>query len=154
MTPLDAPTPTASWRCWLTGCMAVVLLAAHDLQRRLQPAGSQASRYDLDETLRRLESQARLNGLSIFARLGLDQRADGASTRLLVLGPSPDATPVIQTSPNAPINLPLTVCVEQQRQGGVLVHLPRRLSLERFDASLDLLRSAALLPGVVDRALA
>lgn len=151
---------SAVWRCWLTGCMAVVLLAVHDLLRQRQWLSlAVPSRHPVDETLRRLEACARQYGLDVFARLGdpqvsADRRGNGS---VLVLGSSADSTPVIQSAPNAPIRLPLTLWIEAVGQGAV-VHMVDTGTLDATNAPADtpaeLLRASTLLPLVVDSALA
>lgn len=145
----------ALWRCWLTGCMAVVLLAAHDSQTRQRAQQGFTSRFSLADTIKRLEAQAEQSGLAVFARLAAPlQQWHGRSASLLVLGISPDATPVIQTSPRAPIDLPLLLWVEEQPQGGSKVLLPDPAALDRPGTPQDLRRSVALLPALVSTALA
>lgn len=150
-------THSAAWRCWLTGCMAVVMLAANDLQRQTRKLRTHVSRYSVEETLLRLEAHARLEGLDVFARLGSSgKHATGRRAgAMLVLGPSASETPVIQAAPDAPIHLPLTLWVEPDpRSDGAVVHLPVVMQTDQAETSLDLLRSVALLPMLVDAALA
>jgi uncharacterized protein (DUF302 family) len=71
-------------RYWMTGCMALILLAAgrwpareeiEETQVRQGARITLTSKYGLDETLRQIERSARQNGLPVVARTALQPPA-------------------------------------------------------------------------------
>lgn len=153
------------WRFWLTGGVAAVLAAAS----QDGPAGearrsSRASRYSLKETADRLEQQAREHGLSVFARLSPPTRrtrhrvyADGGAeptALLLVLGVDPAHTLVLQSTPEAGLDLPLTVLIEQRDGGPIHVEFIDSSWLAECDElPRELVYPVTRLPQLVDAAL-
>lgn len=122
--------PAAGWsRFWMTGCTALVLLAAgpkplraaeDEASGRRHAQITLASRYPVDETLERIARQARSQGLAIVARLDDAGRAGAApgGRRVLVLGDDDQRTPVLQTSPDNQLALPLQVVMAPRADGG------------------------------------
>jgi uncharacterized protein (DUF302 family) len=63
-------------RYWITGCMALVLLAAGQSPSRAEPDSARrgwitrTSRFSVDETIAKLEQAAQARGMAVFAKLG------------------------------------------------------------------------------------
>jgi uncharacterized protein (DUF302 family) len=123
-------------RYWMTGCMALVLMAAGRLpelrDRDRDDVAGQASgwvtltsKHGLDETVQKLVSAARSRGLSVMAKVSPDRLA-GASSQsppatVLVLGHTDGHTPIVQDTANAAPHLPMQVLVETRRDGSTAV---------------------------------
>ena len=97
--------PANGWsRFWMTGCTALVLLAAGDAQPPADEGSSRrqavtlASGYPVDETLERIVRQARHQGLAVVARLDAPSDA-AAGRRVLVLGGAAPRTPGLHGQP-------------------------------------------------------
>ncbi|WP_374592549.1 hypothetical protein [Aquabacterium sp.] len=69
-------------RYWITGCMALVLLAAGQSVSRAEPEEARrgwitrSSRFSVEETIDRIEKAAQERGIAVFAKVG---GPDGAS---------------------------------------------------------------------------
>ncbi|MGA2902953.1 MAG: DUF302 domain-containing protein [Candidatus Korobacteraceae bacterium] len=83
-----------------------------------------ASKYSVDETLRRLEELLQQKGLTVFAKVdhsgeaakvGLEMRP----TKLLIFGSPKAGTPLMQASPSLAIDLPLKALFWQDSEGKV-----------------------------------
>lgn len=158
-------------RYWMSGCMALVLLAAgrwpelgdreeSDLGRRGWVTIT--SKYSLDQTVRQLQRAARAQGLPVVADV-----AAGASTaqsvkgtgldgagRVLVLGRADGHTPVMQANDASPLDLPLRLLLRAQPDGSTRVMFsdPRRLAGQEA-LPPDVMDDIATLPRVVSAAL-
>jgi uncharacterized protein (DUF302 family) len=122
-------------RYWMTGCMALVLMAAGRLPEvpdSEDAADSKAgwvtlnSKHGLDDTVSKLQAAARSRGMSILAKVAPQQRAGGqdsakAPALVLVLGDHDGHTPVVQDSSNASPHLPMKVLVKTLRDGSTAV---------------------------------
>lgn len=115
--------PANGWsRFWMTGCTALVLLAAGDAQPPADEGSSRrqavtlASGYPVDETLECIVRQARHQGLAVVARLDAPSDA-AAGRRVLVLGDEAQRTPVLQGQPHNRLALPLQVVVAPTADG-------------------------------------
>jgi len=124
-------------RIWMTGCMALVLLAAgrwpvrdeSDTDERGHGARiTLTSKYDLDETVRQVERSARKSGLPVVARTvprSPGAEADAAdATHVLVLGDQGGLTPVMQANGGMSPELPWQVMIRQHPDGYTEVSLP------------------------------
>ncbi len=123
-------------RIWMTGCMALVLLAAtrwpvrgerEDTDDRQRGRITINSQYDLDETVRQIERKARESGLKLMLTqsltdVALAQASGAAKARVLVFGDESGHTPIVQAGEGAP-ELPLRVLVAQHRDGRTEVSL-------------------------------
>ncbi len=162
-------------RLWMTGCMALVLLAAGRWMPR-EDAGEDgrgrervalSSRHGLNEAMNRIERLARQRGLVVMARASA--QAEGASmaggaqhpARVLVLGDGHGRTPALQHEGQAVPELPWQVVVRERADGGTDIWLPSpqawSQALPEGDgpaASADTLRRLQALPGDVEAALA
>lgn len=124
-------------RYWMTGCMALVLVAAGrmaDVPDSEDAADSKAgwvtltSKHGLDDTVKKLTAVARSRGMSIMAKVA-PQRAGGqaqdqqakASSFVLVLGDHEGHTPVVQDGANASPHLPMKVLIKTLRDGSTAV---------------------------------
>jgi len=143
------------FRLWMTGSLAVVMAAMIPMRQ----AGSMSershlmrvlrhSRYDVSETLSRIEVAARDRGLSVLARV------PGAQS-VLVLASSIGGTLVVMDRPDSEPSIPLSLMIHSSREGGADVLIGSMHSADAWSelptAVVDDLRA---LPGVVERALA
>lgn len=157
-------------RYWITGCMALVLLAAGQTPSRAESESARrgwitrTSRYSVDETIDKLEKAAHERGIAVFAKV--DNRpatanpsatvADGeaSGSQVLVLGPDDTGTPVMQSENRARIELPLQIRVERGPDGRTVVAVNDSAYLaEQGGAPSDVLSNVAALPGLIDSAL-
>jgi len=147
-------TAEQPWRFWITGGLASVLAAAAQADARTESARSRQSRYGLRETAQRIELCARDRGLPLFAKLESSNKRS-ASECLLVLGSDAEHTPVLQSAPGAPLELPLTVRIVGLGEDGTEVRIARSGEwLAAHDTvPRDVAAQLAALPGVVDAAL-
>lgn len=143
------------FRLWMTGSLAVVMAALTpmrdlpDSERSGSMRVLRHSRFDVNETVLRIEQSARLQGLSVLARTG-------GSHPVIVLASSVGGTLVVMDGATSALDVPLSVMVRAGEQGGADVLIasatpagPQRwLGLPKAVAD-DL----AALPGLVDRAL-
>lgn len=153
----QATLPT--WRYWVTGCMAVVMLSLTEARAQSSGLITRASRFSVKETLQRIEEVATARGLTIFARIdhaGEASRAGQAMrpTQLLVLGNPKGGTPVMQAAPSAAIDLPLKVLVAERADGTTEVTInDSRWLADRHGVPSDLVKNVSALPGLLDAAL-
>ena len=89
---------TRRLRIWMTGCLAVVLAAVGG--ELVRPAAERMatvrqSRYDADETLRKIERAAHGHGYTIFARVSAPEAETATRSYALVLGVDEGVTPVV-----------------------------------------------------------
>ncbi|ACB32598.1 hypothetical protein Lcho_0323 [Leptothrix cholodnii SP-6] len=138
------------WRCWLTGCMAVVMLAAGDARAEDFGQDRRQTHYSTTETMARVVASAQARGLSVVARIPMP----GQHVEWLVLGPSPDETAVIQHAGDATIDLPLTLQISQTEDGGAEVRFHDASMPGAHSLSDDLRERMDALPGLLDDALA
>ena len=159
-----------SKRIWMTGCMALVLVAAgrwpvrdnddqDDADQRSQRTRiTLTSKYDLDETVRQVERSVRRAGLPVVARAvprapeGQALTADAA--RVIVLGDEAGLTPIMQADGAPAPELPWQVLIHQRPDGQTEVSLPApealaampddvaSATLEKVSALTDRLKSA------------
>jgi uncharacterized protein (DUF302 family) len=119
-------------RYWMTGCMALILVAAgrwpqddqDDATGRAQRSWvTLTSKYDVDETVRKIERVVRGNGLPVLARADAVRPAGPmaaggeAPVHVLVLGDDAGHTPIVQAEADAPPELPWRVLVRKRDDG-------------------------------------
>ncbi len=155
--------PTASlikarrpFRLWMTGSLAVVMAAMIPLRGASEDERHHAmkllghSRFDVSETLQRIESAARDRGLSVLARL------EGAPP-MLVLASSIGGTLVVMNDADSPPAMPLSLMVSAAADGGADVLVAAAAGQGGASDWSELPRSVAddlrALPGVIERAL-
>ncbi len=170
-------------RLWMTGCMALVLLAAgrwlprdaaEEAASGERSRPSLSTRYGLNETVSRIERLAKQRGLVVLARApaksalastpssadNATQASDGpqqvlADARVLVLGDADGRTAALQVEGQAVPVLPWQVMVRQRADGGTDVWLPADDAFPPVaDATGDTLRQLHTLPQAVTDALA
>lgn len=113
-----------------------------------------ASRYSVDETVRRLEAAFAEKGLQVFAvidhsgeaaKIGLKMRP----TKVLIFGSPKGGTPLMVAAPSLAIDLPLKALVAEDAEGkaSVTYNDPQYLR-ERHGVPEELIKNLAG-PGVV-----
>lgn len=120
-------------RYWMTGCMALVLVAAarlpevpdnEDVSDSRFGWVTLTSKHGLDETVSKLTQAARSRGMSILAKVSPqrgEQDVGKAPALVLVLGDHDGHTPVVQNAAHANPHLPMKVVVETRRDGSTAV---------------------------------
>ena len=139
------------FRLWMTGSFAVVMAALVPLrevgaeERSTTLRVLRHSRFDVLETLQRIEAAARSGGLGVLARLGGERP-------VIVLASSMGGTPVVMQDADSRPDVPLSVLVRAATEGGADVLIAR--ASHRWSglpsAAVD---DLAALPGLVERAL-
>lgn len=149
---LETPRP---FRLWMTGSLAVVMAAlvpvrdVPDSERSSSMRVLRHSRFDVNETVLRIEQSARLQGLSVLARIG-------GARPVIVLASSVGGTLVVMDGATSALDVPLSVMVRAGEQGGADVLITSATAAgpghwrELPPAVVD---DLAALPGLVDRAL-
>lgn len=149
------------FRFWMTGCVAIMVAAvsggrSYANDDRLTLTG--VSRYDVAETVQRIEASAQRHGMHVLACLPRKMNAvTGESGYMLVLESSQGGTPVLMETEGARPSLLLSVILRSAQAGGteVLMHeealgdlggLPEGLSAQVQHDLADL-------PKVLDEAL-
>jgi uncharacterized protein (DUF302 family) len=156
-------------RYWMTGCMALILLAAgrwpardetEETQLRQGARITLTSKYGLDETIRQIERSARLNGLPVVARASptppVGSAAQAGQARVLVLGDEGGQTPMLQADdrPVASADLPWTVLIHQRADGRTEVSLSDPDAMALPDGvSSELLERVTAMPQLVRAAI-
>jgi uncharacterized protein (DUF302 family) len=139
----------------MTGSLAVVMAAlvpmrdVSDNDRSHLMRVLRHSRFDVNETVLRIEQSARLQGLSVLARMG-------GSRPVIVLASSVGGTLVVMDGATSALDVPLSVMVRAGAAGGadVLVASGSPSRSERWsDLPPAVADDLAALPGLVDRAL-
>lgn len=121
-------------RCWITGGLTVVALTVTSLGSHHSGSLARLSRFSPTETIARLAAHAQAYGLSVFARIPLQDREGRGEW--LVLGLAEDETAIVQSEgPEQIVSLPLTMRITAEAGGGSriqfhatdeLPRLPRR----------------------------
>ena len=149
---LETPRP---FRLWMTGSIAVVMAAlvpvrdVPDSDRSHLMRVLRHSRFDVNETVLRIEQSARLQGLSVLARIG-------GARPVIVLASSVGGTLVVMDGATSALDVPLSVMVQAGAAGGADVLIASG-SPNRSERWSELPRAVAddlaALPGLVERAL-
>jgi len=144
------------FRLWMTGSLAVVMAAMIPLRAASEAERSHAmrllrhSRFDVTETLQRIERAARDQGLSVLALVP-------GSPPALVLAASIGGTLVVMDDADSRPAMPLSLLVSASSDGGadVLVAASQRDGVARDWSELppSVVDDLRALPGVIDRAL-
>lgn len=148
-------------RYWMTGCMAVVMMAANQAQTRKSGDNasrkhtlSRASRYSLKTTIGRIQQAARDSGMGIFANV--EGSGDEAHVeQILVLSDPSGATPIVQDAwSHSELGLPLEVRVSEMEDGTSVVTIIDAAFLEETHTlPQDVVRSVSQLPHLIEVAL-
>ena len=105
------------WRCWITGGLTVVALTVTSLGSHHSGSLARLSRFSPTETIARLAAHAQAYGLSVFARIPLQDREGRGEW--LVLGLAEDETAIVQSDdPEQIVSLPLTMRITAEAGGG------------------------------------
>jgi uncharacterized protein (DUF302 family) len=119
-------------------------MPARDDLRTVAVAGT------VDEAAARLRAVIQERGLTLFAEIDHQQNArdvglDMPAARVLIFGSARAGTPLMLSSPDIALELPLRVLVREQPDGGaVFVYL----APERLAASFDVESQAASIAGL------
>lgn len=161
-------------RYWMSGCMALVLMAAGqwpsvarevgdvgdaDLER--QGWVSVTSRLSMDQAVKQLQRAARAKGMPVVADVAAGasaRQAEGATdTRVLVLGRQDGHTPIFQAADSSQMDLPWRVLLQSLPDGStrVLFNDPAHIAarIDHADPADGALASLAALPEVISAAL-
>ncbi|MBX3605023.1 MAG: hypothetical protein KF788_07115 [Piscinibacter sp.] len=141
------------FRLWMTGSLAVVMASLCTGRGVLDDERLAASMrvvrhspYSVTETVLRIEEAARQRGQEVLARI------DG-SALVLVLASSVGGTPVVMTAADAPPDVPLSVQVRRNDEGGADVLVARDLGSALHGLPDTVAAELAALPGLLERAL-
>jgi uncharacterized protein (DUF302 family) len=142
------------FRLWMTGSLAVVmaamipLRAASETERNLRLL--RHSRFDVSETLQRIERAARDQGLSVLALVP-------GSPPALVLASSIGGTVVVMDDADSRPAMPLSLLVSASFDGGADVLIgasqPDALGQDWSDLPASVADDLRALPSVIERAL-
>jgi uncharacterized protein (DUF302 family) len=85
-----------------------------------------ASKYSVDETVRKLQAVLAAKGVTVFALIDHSGEAEKVGmqmppTKLLVFGNPKGGTPLMVAAPSIAIDLPLKILVAEEDQGKVAV---------------------------------
>jgi uncharacterized protein (DUF302 family) len=139
----------------MTGSLAVVMAAllpvrdVSDNDRSSSKRVLRHSRFDVNETVLRIEQSARLHGLSVLARI------DGLRP-VIVLASSVGGTLVVMDGTTSALDVPLSVMVRAGEQGGSDVLITSASAAEParwLELPPAVADDLAALPGLVERAL-
>jgi uncharacterized protein (DUF302 family) len=118
-----------------------------------------ASKYSVDETVRRLEAVLGERGLTVFAVVDHSGEAEKAGlkmrpTKLVIFGSPKAGTPVMVAAPTIAIDLPLKALVAQDVEGKVWVsyNSPEYLQ-QRHGVPEDLIKNIAGAGALVAKAV-
>lgn len=162
-------------RYWMSGCMALVLMAAgqwpsvdreaaeSDLEREGWVA--MTSRLPLEQAVKQLQRAARAQGMPVMADVApaaasgqaADAAADAGATRVLVLGRQDGHTPIFQAANSGTMDLPWRVLLHSLPDGStrVLFNDPAHIvaRIDHADPAAGALSDLEALPQVVTAAL-
>jgi uncharacterized protein (DUF302 family) len=151
----SAPDTQRPFRLWMTGSLAVVMAALLPLRDVSENERNgtlrllRHSRFDVNETVLRIENSARQHGLSVLARME-------GSRPVIVLASSVGGTLIVMDHANSGLDVPLSVIVRAGAGGGadVLVASGAPASAELWcELPQAVADDLAALPAVVERAL-
>lgn len=141
------------FRLWMTGSLAVVMAALTPLRDAAENErfGAQRvlrhSRFSVDETVLRIEQAARLQGLTVLARMGGDRP-------VIVLASSVGGTLVVMDDANSLLDVPLSVMVREGAAGGAEVLIAAASTSAQWqEIPPAVAEDLAALPALVDRAI-
>ena len=143
------------FRLWMTGSLAVVMAALIPMREVSATERStlrllRHSRFDVSETVQRIEAAARGQGLSVLARVA-------GARPVIVLASAVGGTLVVMDEANSQPAVPLSMVVHAVEGGGadVLVSLALRTEFADWhDLPAAVARDLAALPAWVAQALA
>jgi uncharacterized protein (DUF302 family) len=156
LVPIAPAESRRPFRLWMTGSLAVVMAAMIPLrdvsvdEREHTMRVLRHSRFDVTETVQRIEAAARVQGLSVLALMS-------GARPVLVLASSVGGTPVLMHEADSRPAMPLSLMVREGGRGGADV-LVAAASVAHASQDWHELPAAVLddlyaLPGLVERAL-
>jgi hypothetical protein len=145
------------FRLWMTGSLAVVMAAMIPLRGVPESERGQSmrllrhSRFNVSETLQRIEVAARDRGLSVLAKLAGDPP-------VLVLASAIGGTLVVMNRSDSAPAMPLSLMVSGSRDGGADVLVAAAptedgMSSDWSELPPSVVDDLKALPGVIERAL-
>jgi hypothetical protein len=144
------------FRLWMTGSLAVVMAAMIPLRAASETERNHAmrllrhSRFDVSETLQRLEFAARDRGLSVLAKVA-------GAPPVLVLASSIGGTLVVMNDADSRPAMPLSLMVSEAADGGADVLVASAdgdgSASDWSDLPASVVADLRALPGVVELAL-
>jgi len=118
-----------------------------------------ASKYSVDETVKRLESALAERGVGVFAMIDHSGEAEKAGmkmrpTKLVIFGNPKGGTPLMVAAPSLAIDLPLKALVAEDERAKVWVtyNSPEYLQ-QRHGVPEDLIRNIAVVGALVAKAV-
>jgi uncharacterized protein (DUF302 family) len=151
-------------RAWMTGAVAVVAASIGGgrsaLAEENRNTSTRSSRYNVAETVQRLEASVHRRGLGVFACIAQPARDDAASqsTLVVVLESSQGGTPVLMRGegPASESDVPLSLVVRPVSDDASEVIFPTEFGKweDWHDLPQELAGELAELPAVVADALA
>ena len=151
LAPIEARRP---FRLWMTGSLAVVMAAMVPMRDVFEPDRHHAmrllrhSRFDVSETVQRIEAAARDRGLPVLALMA-------GARPVLVLASSGGGTLVVMQEADSNPAVPLSVMVRAGLGGGsdVLIAAAGGAAYVWHGLPAAVVDDVQALPGLVDRAL-
>jgi uncharacterized protein (DUF302 family) len=118
-----------------------------------------ASKYPMDETVKRLEAVLAEKGVQVFALIDHSGEAEKAGmkmrpTKLLIFGNPKGGTPLMVAAPSLAIDLPLKALVAQDESGKVWIsyNSPEYLQ-QRHGLPEELIKNIAVVGALVAKAV-
>jgi uncharacterized protein (DUF302 family) len=118
-----------------------------------------ASKYSVDETVKRLQAVLAEKGVQVFARIDHSGEAEKVGlkmrpTKVLIFGNPKGGTPLMVAAPSLAIDLPLKALVAQDESGKVWVtyNNPEYLQ-QRHGVPEDLIKNIAVVGTLVAKAV-
>jgi uncharacterized protein (DUF302 family) len=118
-----------------------------------------ASKYPVDETVKRLEAVLAAKGVQVFALIDHSGEAEKAGmkmrpTKLLIFGNPKGGTPLMVAAPSLAIDLPLKALVAQDESGKVWIsyNSPEYLQ-QRHGLPEELIKNIAVVGALVAKAV-
>jgi uncharacterized protein (DUF302 family) len=118
-----------------------------------------ASRYSVDETLKRLQSVLAQRGVQVFALIDHSGEAEKVGmkmrpTKLLIFGNPKGGTPLMIAAPTLAIDLPLKALVWEDANGKVwITHNSPEYLRDRHGVPEDLIKNIAVVGALVAKAM-
>jgi hypothetical protein len=152
LAPAEARRP---FRLWMTGSLAVVMAAIVPMRDGFEPDRPHAmrllrhSRFDVSETVQRIEAAARNRGLPVLALIS-------GARPVLVLASSVGGTLAVMQEADSNPAMPLSVMVRAGARSGseVLIAAVGGGAQAWRDLPAAVVEDVRALPGLVERALA
>jgi uncharacterized protein (DUF302 family) len=114
------------WRAALMFAAVILLASEAFAVQQKEGVVKIPSRHSVDETVDKLKTILKSNGVTLFALVDHSGEAEKVGlkmppTRLLIFGNPKGGTPVMLAAPSAAIDLPLKILVAEDAQGKVWI---------------------------------